>query len=334
MLKPVRACVCRRRRLLLTATAALAARDGHAAAEAWPSRPVRFIVSFPAGASTDLCARLLAEGLRVRTGQPVIVENRPGVNGALAAAAVAAAPPDGYTLLVTGTSTMTVNHLLFRDVRYHPLRDLFPIATITASPYILAINPKNPRTRSVRSLHDLVALARERPGGVTYGSAGIGNLQHLNVELLSRIAGISLLHVPYRGAAQAENALVAGEIDVVLETPAAMPLFRSDVLLPIASGGSTRWRDLPDVPTMVESGYPDLVLTFWNGVIAPANTPAAVVEQIYRAIDEAAQLPATRQVLLGQGDVVVLDPERFRERIMRGIELNAEVIRNAGIEMQ
>jgi tripartite-type tricarboxylate transporter receptor subunit TctC len=322
------------RRSLLPAIGALAAAGRPAAADTWPSRPVKLIVGYPAGASTDLCARILAEDLRGRLGQPVVVENRPGANGSLGAAAVAAAPPDGHTLLVSNTSTMTVNHLLYRDIRYHPLRDLLPVASITVSPFILAINPGNPRTRPVHRLADLVALAKARPGGITYGSAGNGNLQHLNMELFSSIAGIRLLHVPYRGAALAQNALVAGEVDVVLETPSAGPLFQSAVLTPLASTGATRWRDLPEVPTVVESGYADFIATFWNGLVAPANTPPPIVERLRQAVAEAVEAPATRRLFLAQGDVVVLDPVSFRARIAEDIERNAAVIRSAGIEMQ
>ena len=317
----------------LGAASALAARPA-AADPSWPSRPVRFIVGYPAGASTDLCARILAEDMRTRLGQPVVVENRTGANGSIGAAAVASAPPDGHTLLVSNTSTMTVNHLLYRDIRYHPLRDLLPVASVTVSPFVLAVNPNNPRTRSVRGLQGLVALAKERPVGVVYGSAGNCNLQHLNMELFGRIAGVRMLHVPYRGAALAQNALVAGEVDVVLETPSAVPLFRSGVLAPVASTGAARWRDLPEVPTAAEAGYPDFVATFWNGLVAPAGLPPAIVERLHRAVEEAAQAPATRQLLLAQGDIVVLGPAPFRERIERDIGRNAEVIRSAGIEMQ
>ena len=331
---PVRTALRPRRRALLSAAGALAVVGRRAAADTWPSRPVRLIVGYPAGASTDLCARILAEDLRARVGQPVVVENRTGANGSLGAAAVAAAAPDWHTLLLSNTSTMTVNHLLYRDIRYHPLRDLLPVATITISPFILAINPNNPRTRSVRGLQDLIALAKQQAGQVTYGSAGNGNLQHLNMELLGSIAGIRLLHVPYRGAALAQNALVAGDVDVVLETPSAIPLFRAGVLTPVASSGAARWRDLPEVPTVAESGYPDFAATFWNGLVAPANTPSAIVDRLHRAVEDATQAPATRPLFLAQGDILVLDPARFRERITRDIERNAAVIRSAGIEMQ
>jgi tripartite-type tricarboxylate transporter receptor subunit TctC len=329
---PVRTGLPRRR--LFPLIGGLTAAGRSAGADTWPSRPVRLIVGYPAGASTDLCARILAEDMRGRLGQPVVVENRPGANGSLGAAAVAAAAPDGHTLLVSNTSTMTVNHLLYRDIRYHPLRDLLPITSITISPFILAISPGNPRTRMVRRLADLVALAKARPGSVTYGSGGNGNLQHLNMELFSGIAGIRLLHVPYRGAAPAENALVAGEVDLMLETPSAGPLFQSTVLTPLASTGAARWRDLPEVPTVAEAGYPDFIATFWNGLVAPANTPASIVDRLRQAVAEAVEAPATRRLLLTQGDVMLLDPVSFRARIAEEIERNAAVIRSAGIEMQ
>ena len=301
---------------------------------AWPNRPVRLVVGYPAGGSTDVCARILAEDFRTRLPQPVIVENRTGVNGSLAAAHVAAAT-DGHTLLVSNTSTMTVNHLLYKDARYQPLRDLLPVASITISPFILVINAKNPRTQGVRSLQDLVALARRQPGRITYASAGVGNLQHLNMELLLRQAGIELLHVPYRGSSVATNALVAGDVDLLLETPTTGgPLIQAGTFAALATTGETRWRELPDVPTVREAGYPDFTAVFWNGLVAPANTPPDLVERLHGLMRQAAEAPETRRLLLAQGEVMVLDPARFRERIALDIERNAAVIKAAGIEMQ
>ncbi len=303
-------------------------------AAAWPNRPVRLIVGYPAGGSTDVCARILAEDFRTRLPQPAVVENRTGANGSLGAAHVAAAT-DGHTLLVSNTSTMTVNHLLLRDARYHPLRDLLPIATITVSPFILVVNARNPRTQGVRSLQDLVAMAKRRPGEITYGSAGIGNLQHLNMELLLSMAGIRVLHVPYRGSSVATNALVAGEVDLLLETPTTGgPLIQAGTFAPLASTGATRWRELPEVPTVAEAGYPDFTATFWNGLVAPANTPPVVVDRLDGLVRQAAEAPGARRLLLTQGDVMVLGPREFRDRIALDIERNAAVIKAAGIEMQ
>ncbi|MBC4018703.1 Bug family tripartite tricarboxylate transporter substrate binding protein [Siccirubricoccus deserti] len=322
------------RRSLFPALGALAVAGRNASADTYPGRPIRFIVGFPAGNSTDLTARIVAEALRVRLGQPVVVENRPGANGSLGATAVATAAPDGHTLLISNASTMTVNHLLYRENRYHPLRDLLPIATITASPFIITINPSNPRTRGVRTLQDFVALSKARPGTLSFGSPGNGNLGHLGFELLNHSAGMQLLHVPYRGAALAQNALVASEVDACFDTPAAIPLVRSGVLAAIACSGPERWRDLPEVPTLVESGYPDAVITFWNALVAPANTPPPIVQALYQAVEAVSREPATRQLLMSQGEVVVLDPVGFRERIAGDIDKNAMLIRRIGLEAQ
>ncbi|MBK1660020.1 Bug family tripartite tricarboxylate transporter substrate binding protein [Paracraurococcus ruber] len=325
-----------RRRALLRA---LAASPGALslpgrAAEAWPSRPVRLVVGYPAGASTDLCARILAEDWRTRLPQPVVVENRPGANGSLGAAFVAQAEPDGHTLLVSNTSTMTANHLLYRDVRYQPLRDLLPLATVTLSPFLLAASPRSPRSRGFRSVADVVAAAKADPGGLAYGSAGSGNLQHLNMELFCAAAGIRLLHVPFRGAAPAQNALVAGEVDLVLETPSTTPLLAAGMLIPLACTGEERWRDLPAVPTLAESGFPGFACSFWNGLVAPAGLPAAIQDRLVGLMEAAAAAPATRRLLLAQGEVMVLRPVAFRERVVADIARNAEVIRSAGIEVQ
>ena len=319
-----------RRRALLGALATAPA----VAAESWPSRPVRLIVGYPAGASTDLCARVLAEDMRTRIGQPVLVENRPGANGSLGAAFVAAAPPDGHTLLVSNTSTMTVNHLLYRDIRYDPQQDLLPVASLTVSPFLIAVTPKSPRTRDILTLGALVALARAQPGGLSYGSAGLGNLQHLYMEQLAAAVGIRLLHVPFRGAAPAENALVAGDVDLMLETASSTPLLRSGALIPLACTGAERWRDLPDVPTVAEAGFPGFTATFWNGLVAPAGLPGDILGRLVGLVEAAATAPATRSLLLAQGDVMVLRPEAFRDRIAADIARNAAVIRAAGIEMQ
>ena len=324
------------RRALGVAAASALARpySTHAEAVAWPNRPVRLVVGYPAGGSTDICARILAEDFRTRLPQPIVVENRIGANGSLGAAYVAAAT-DGHTLLVSNTSTMTVNHLLYRDTRYDPLRDLLPIATITISPFVLVINSRNPRTQGVNTLQDLIALSRRQPGQVTYASAGVGNLQHLHMEQLLAAAGVQMLHVPYRGSSLATNAMVAGEVDVLLDTPTTGgPLIQAGSFTALATTGETRWRELPDVPTVKEAGYPEFVAVFWNGLIGPANIPPELVHRLYALMQSTAASPTARPPLLAQGDIFVLDPTRFRERVVADIERNAAVIKASGIEMQ
>jgi tripartite-type tricarboxylate transporter receptor subunit TctC len=322
------------RRALLGAPSALLMPATARADAAWPTRPVRLIVGYPAGGSTDVCARILAEEFRTRLSQPVVVENRTGVNGALGAAHVAQST-DGHTLLVSNTSTMTVNHLMYREARYQPLRDLIPIASITVSPLIFVINPRNPRLAGVRSLAELVSLARRQPGRITYASAGIGNLQHLHMEQFLAMAGIQLLHVPYRGSSLATNAMVAGDVDVLLDNPTTGgPLISAGTFLALAVTGETRWRDLPSVPTVQESGYPDYVVVFWNALVAPANTPDSLVARLLGLMRAAAESPTARAPLLAQGDILVLDPAQLRARIAAEIERNAAIIKAAGIEMQ
>jgi tripartite-type tricarboxylate transporter receptor subunit TctC len=301
---------------------------------AWPNRPLKLIVGYPAGGSTDICARILAEEFRSRLSQPVVVENRTGANGSLAAAHVAAAT-DGHTLLVSNTSTMTVNHLLYRDVRYQPLRDLLPVSTITISPFVLVINPRNPRLAGIGSVPELIALAKRQPGVITYGSAGIGNLQHLAMEQLLQAADARMLHVPYRGSSLASNAMVAGEVDVLLDTPTTGgPLVQAGTLTALATSGETRWRELPAVPTLEEAGIPGFTAVFWNGLIAPANTPPEVIERFYGLMQAAAASPSARAPLMAQGDIFVLDPAQFRARIETDIARNAAVMKAAGIEPQ
>lgn len=322
------------RRKLLGAPLALLAAPRGVRADTYPTRLIRMLVGFPPGNSTDVTARILADELRNQLGQSVIVENRPGANGILAAAAVAAAEPDGYTLLVSNASSMTVNPILYRDARYDPLRDFTPITPVTASPFVLVVNPEAERTRDVRSLKDLVALARRMPGVLNYGSASIGNLTHLSGELLGSIAGLNIVHVPFRGLSAAEAALLSKDIDFVFDTPSVVPLVKAGKLRALAVTTRQRWRDLPDVETTSEAGYPDISATFWNAVLAPARLPQAVQDRLWKAIDAAVAVPRVRELLLAQGEIDILSPADFRERIRRETEQNRDTIRRAGVQMQ
>ena len=304
------------------------------ASQTYPSPPIKFIVGFAPGSSTDLVARHLAEDLRQRLGQPVIVENRAGANGTIAAAMVARAAPDGYTLLVSNASTMTVNHLLYKDMKYDPLIDLTPVALVVSAPFILAINPNSPKTKSVDTFVDFVKLATSKPEAISYGSAGIGNLTHLSFELLGSIIGARMLHVPYAGSAPAQAALLSGEVDSVFDTPNGVPLVKSGRFKALAVSTPVRWRDLPDVPTVAESGYPAFVTSFWTGVIAPAKTPLPVLEALYMAIAAAVDDPKTKPLLLTQGNIDLLNSTDFRQKIAREGELNAEALKKAGIQKQ
>ncbi|MCX7363529.1 MAG: tripartite tricarboxylate transporter substrate binding protein [Alphaproteobacteria bacterium] len=319
-------------RLLLSA--ALAGLAFPATAQTYPSQPIKFVVGFAPGSSTDLVARYVAEDLRQRLGQPVIVENRAGANGSIAAGMVARAAPDGYTLLVSNASTMTTNHLLYKDITYDPLVSLVPVALVVSAPFILAINPNNPKTKSVANLADFVKLATSKPEAVSYGSAGIGNLTHLSFELLGSIVGARFLHVPYGGSAPAQAALLASEVDSVFDTPNGVPLINSGKFKALAVSTAVRWRDLPDVPSVAEAGYPAFATSFWTGVVAPANTPQPILDALYKAIAAGTEDAKTKAQLLTQGNIDLQDSPTFRRKIAREGELNAEVLKKAGIQKQ
>lgn len=320
--------------LLLLAAGLVGLAAGSAAAQTYPSQPIRFIVGFSPGSATDLVARYLAEDLRQRLGQPVVVENRPGANGSIAATMVARAAPDGYTILVSNASTMTTNHLLYKDIKYDPLVDLAPVAMVISAPFILVVNPSNPKTKSVATFADFVKLATAKPESIDYGTGGIGNLAHLSFELLGTTIGARMVHVPYAGAAPAQAALLSGQVDAAFDTPNALPLIQSGKLKALAVSTTVRWRDLPDVPTVAESGYPSFATSFWTGAVAPAKTPQPVIDTLYKAIVAATEDPKTKALLLGQGNIEVLDPAAFGKKIAHEGELNAEVLKKARIEKQ
>ena len=304
-----------------------------ASAQGYPAKPIRFVVGFPAGSITDSLARILAEHVKGRLGQPVVVDNKPGANGAVGAGEVARAAPDGYTVLVSNSSSITVNPLLYKNLPYAQ-RDLAPVTLVTAAPFILTINPDKDFGAAVGSVADLVRIAKAKPGALSYGSAGQGNLMQLTMELFSGEAGMQLLHVPYKSGALATTALIGREVDVVFDTPTVVPQVKAGRLKALAVTTPTRWRDLPDVPTMIEAGYPGFDASFWLGVSVPTQTPAAIIRALHEAIRSALEVPATRIQLAALGDVLMLDPDKFAARIKRETDDNAATIKRAGIRVE
>ena len=319
---------------LLLSAALVGLGSASAPAQTYPSQPIRFVVGFSPGSATDLVARYLAEDMRQRLGQPIVVDNRAGANGSIGATTVARAAPDGYTILVSNASTMTTNHLLYKDIKYDPLVDLTPVALVVSAPFVLVINPDNPKTKSVQNFADFVKLAKSKPDQINYGSGGVGNLAHLAGELLGATIGARMVHVPYPGAAPAQAALLSGEVDAVFDTPNGVPLVKSGRLKALAVSTAARWRDLPDVPSVAESGYPAFAVSFWTGVVAPAKTPQPVIDALYKAIAAATEDPKTKEQLLTQGNIDLLDGAAFRKKIAHEGELNAEVLKKAGIAKQ
>jgi tripartite-type tricarboxylate transporter receptor subunit TctC len=301
--------------------------------QSWPGKPIRLVTGFPPGSATDGVARVLAEQIRIKLGQPVVVENRPGANGALGAAEVARSASDGYTLLVTNSSSITVNPQVYKKLGYLPERDFTPVSMVVSAPFIMTINPANERLAGVNTVADLVALAKRKPGEITYGSGGPGNLAHLGFELINQRAGIKTTHVPYKSGVNAQIGVIGKEIDVLLDTPNTVPNVKSGKLKALAVSTAARWRDLPDVPTMIESGYPGFDVPFWLGLLAPAKTPSAIIDTLYAAILGSRDDPAAVQGLLNQGKIELLDPQTFAGRIRAETTQWGEVIRRENIQL-
>lgn len=307
---------------------------GNAGAQNYPTKTVKMMVGFAPGGTIDVVARIVGERLSSKLGKPFVIENRTGANGMLAAEAVAQAEPDGYTIFVSNSSTVTINPTLFKNIRYQPERDFAPVTTVVSTPLILAVNPSNPNAADIRSLSDFVALAKAKPDLGIYGSAGNGNVTHLAFELLSEKAGIKMLHVPYRGAAAAQVAALSKEVLAIFDTLSAVPLVQGGQFRALAVSSSQRLPALPDVPTVAELGYPGFEVTFWVGIFVPKATPQSIVDLLNKEIVDAVNDPAVRARLEPQGAVLTLSPAEFSAKIQKETKELADVIAKANIKVE
>jgi len=254
----------------------------------FPLRPIKLVVPFPPGGSSDARARQLASRLEISLRQPVIVENRPGASGFIGSEFVARAAPDGYTLLLGTVGTLAINHSLFAQMPYDTLRDFDPVSQMSAGPLILAAHP----ALGVSSVAELVTLAKAKPGAVPYASNGNGSIQHITGEAFKRFAGIDLLHVPFQGTAPSTTALLAGHVGVMFETPQALQAYiKAGRLRALAVTSEQRLASLPEVPTMRESGFPALRVETWQGIVAPKGTPVEVLGRLSAEISRVLRQP-------------------------------------------
>ncbi|MDQ0140995.1 Bug family tripartite tricarboxylate transporter substrate binding protein [Cupriavidus necator] len=271
----------RRQALIALAAACAAGASGSAFAQPWPARPIRMVVPFPPGSSPDLIARILTEKLAATLGQPVVVENRPGAGGNIGTGMVARAAPDGYTLLFTINGPLVTAPTLSRNLNYDPFRQLAPVTLVATSPNVLVVDARLP----VHNLREFVALARARAGELNYGSPGNGSASHLAMEQLKAMAGVELQHVPYPGFAQITTAMIGGQVQAAFMVPAiAMPQVNAGKLRVLAVTTTGRTAVLPSVPTVAESGYAGFEAISWQAVLAPAGTPQAVIDRLYREL--------------------------------------------------
>jgi tripartite-type tricarboxylate transporter receptor subunit TctC len=267
-------------------------------AQAYPSRPIRMIVTFPPGASTDVLARILALRLTERLGTQVLIENRPGASGVIGVEAAARATPDGYTLLYATQGSLVLLPLLVKKIPYDPVKDFVPLAKVADVNLLVAVNSKVPGT----TVKELVALSKERPGGLKFSSAGIGSINHLVMELFAQRTGIVLTHIPYKGGAPATLAAIAGEVDFFggSRTLVQKPI-EAGQLRGVGVAQARRSPFMPNVPTMAELGVPDMEVSAWYGVVAPAGTPNAIATRLSQTIVEVASTPEYQKLLVANG---------------------------------
>jgi tripartite-type tricarboxylate transporter receptor subunit TctC len=317
-----------KRRDMLLLAAATAAPTSLLAAPEYPDKPIRIVVPFVAGGGGDIVSRYMAQALSGPLGQPVIVENYGGAGGLVGVNIGLAAPPNGSTLIFI-SSSYTVNPSLYK-LKYDPVRDITPLAQMTAGPLLVVVNPKLP----VKSMADLAALARSKPGQVTYASSGQGSALHLAAVQFARQARVEMLHVPYKGGGAALIDVLNGTVDVYFAaTGSAIPHVQSGKLRAIAVTTNTRLSLLPDVPTIAESGYPGYDVTLWYGLIGPKGMPPAVVSRINAEVNKVLSLPATAEKFQAEGVVPAAEtPAIFGRRIEREIAQWRETVGALGIK--
>jgi tripartite-type tricarboxylate transporter receptor subunit TctC len=301
-----------------------------ASAESYPTRPVTIVVPFAAGGGSDLLARLVAQHLEERLGRPFIVENRPGAATTIAAMTVVRAAPDGYTLMQATSSTMAINVTMSRKLAYEPLKDLVPVALLSSSPFFLVINPSLP----VHSVKELIALAKEKPNALNYGSGGPGSMHHLSTELLQNLAGISMTHVPYKATPPAMNDLLAGHIQVLFgDSTSTLPMIQQGKVRALAVTTTQRTPAAPELPTVAEAGVPGFESASWQMLVAPGHTPPEIVALLNREVRAIFSQPAVQQELTrrGVGPQITGSPEELQAFVRNEIVRWGDIVRRAGV---
>jgi tripartite-type tricarboxylate transporter receptor subunit TctC len=303
-----------------------------AVAQPWPAKPIRIIVPSAAGDGSDTAARVIGEKLSVTLKQPVVIENMGGAGGVVGTQAAARAAPDGYTFIMGNAGSHGINAAVYAKLSYDPIADFRPISVVFRAPNIFLASP----ALGVKTLGELVALAKSKPGTLNYASGGNGSSAHLNAEYLKLLAGIDAKHVPYRGASPALNDLVAGHVQFMsANLPPALPLVKAGNLVPLAVTTLERSPQLPDVPTVAESGFAGYETVAWFGLLAPKDTPDEVVKLMHAAIVAACALPDVRQKLEGLGGSVVCNtPEQFGAAMRADVERWKKVSTAASIRVE
>ena len=316
----------------LATLACLWAMAGPLCAQNYPARPIRFIVPYVAGGAGDIFARTIGQKYYEAMGQTVVVDNRPGANGIIGTDLVAKSPADGYTIVMGNSAPFVLNPSLYSKLPYDPVKDFAPVTQGTYYGYVLVVQPSLP----VKSLPELVAYAKSKPG-LAYGSTGLGGANHLAGEFLAMMTGIKLTHVPYKGSAAALTDVLSGQLPMMFDTPiTSIPQLRAGKLRAIGFSGIRRSAQLADVPTFEELGLKGFEVSSWQGILAPAGTPKAVVDRLYREAAKALKSPDVVERLGTQGgnELVASTPEQFSAQIKAEIVKYGKVIKDAGIRIE
>ena len=322
----------RRAALSLAATLALLTPHAAAAADAYPARPIRFVVAFPPGGGTDIIARSIAQKLSRRLAQQVVVDNRPGAGGNIGTDIVAKSAPDGYTMLMGSAGPLAINASLFASMPFDPVRDLAPVTLAASTPNVLVVHP----SLRAATVKELIALARTRPGEINFASSGHGTPAHLAGELFNSMAGVKMVHVPYKGAAPALADLLGGQVQLMFSTmPPALPHVKDGKLRALAVTSLKRSRATPDLPTVDEAALPGFEANTWHGVVLPAGTPAIIITRLNREIVAILHLHEIVERLASQGaEPVGSTPEEFAAYIKSETVKWAKVVRVSGAKAE
>jgi tripartite-type tricarboxylate transporter receptor subunit TctC len=315
--------------MLVALAMLLVGAPGDACAQSWPAKPIRAIIPFGAGSATDIVPRIVFDPLSAQLGQPIVVENRPGAGGTVAAAAVAKADPDGYTLLAT-SSAHTITPAVYANLPYDAAGDFAAVIPFGSLPNVLVVSP----AKGFKTIQDLVAAAKAKPGALNYASVGVGSATHLSVERLRLVAGFEVVHVPFRGGPEALTEVIAGRVEFYFcPINTALPYIREGRLLALVVNSSKRAAALADVPTTREAGYEGADFPIWIGMFAPAKTPREIVDRLNRETIRALQIPVTQDRLEKTGiEPLIMSPAEFDARVRKEIESNGALAKSAGIK--
>ena len=311
--------------ILMSTSAALAQSE-------YPNRPIKLIVGFAPGGSTDIVGRIVAQKLGERLGQTIVVENRAGAGGTIGADATAKAPPDGYTLTLGTTSTHAIAAGAYSKLPYNPVTDFTPISLVAITPYLLVVNPQV----QARNLNEFLALAKSQPGKMNYASAGNGTATHLAMEMLKDAAKVDLVHIPYKGNAPADAAILQGEVQAVFGSmPALLQHAKANKVRALAVGTVARSPALPDVPTVAEQGYPGFDAALWLGIMGPANMPKPVVDRLHKEIVAIVATPEFKAAMDANGaePIASKSPEEFREMLRGQVDKYVKITKAIGIKL-